>query len=90
LALASSYWRLTTGLEVDFIVGLMKVGIEAKVSSRTHSDHLRGLRELTIDNPEVQKKVVVSMENESRVTDDGIEILSYQDVVQSLWAGRLF
>jgi predicted AAA+ superfamily ATPase len=85
-----SYWRLTTGVEVDFIVGSMKVGIEAKASSNIHSDHLKGLRELAIDYPELQKKIVVSMENESRVTDDGIEILSYQDFVQSLWAGRLF
>ncbi len=85
-----SYWRLTTGVEVDFIVGTMKVGIEAKSSSNIHSDHLKGLRELKIDHPEVQKRILISMENESRVTEDGIEILSNHDFVKFLWEGKLF
>ncbi|WP_218109758.1 ATP-binding protein [Oligoflexus tunisiensis] len=85
-----SYWRLTTGVEVDFIVGPMKAAIESKASSNIHSDHLKGLRELKSDYPEIQKRIVISMENGARMTEDGIEILSYQDFVKSLWAGNLF
>ncbi len=85
-----SYWRLTSGVEVDFIVGSMKVGIEAKASSNIHSDHLKGLRELQSDYPEVQRRIVISMENESRVTEDKIEILSSQDFIRTLWEGGLF
>ena len=84
-----SYWRLTTGIEVDFIVGLMKVAIEAKASTHIHSDHLKGLRELKLDHPEVQKRLVISMESHSRLTDDGIEILSYQDFICSLWDDKI-
>ena len=84
-----SYWRLTTGIEVDFIVGLMKVAIEAKASTHIHSDHLKGLRELKLDHPEVQKRLVISMESHSRLTDDGIEILSYQDFICSLWEDKI-
>ena len=85
-----SYWRLTTGVEVDFIVGAMKVGIEAKASSNIHVDHLKGLRELKTDYPDIKKRVVISMENHSRITEDGIEILSHHDFVRSLWDGSLF
>lgn len=85
-----SYWRLTTGVEVDFIVGPMKAAIEAKASANIHSDHLKSLRELKVDYPEVQRRLVVSMENESRITDDGIEILNYSRFVEDLWAGLIF
>lgn len=85
-----SYWRLTTGIEVDFIVGAMKVAFEAKASANIHSDHLKGLRELKNDYPDIQKRIVISRENESRVTDDGIYILSYQDFIRELWENKLF
>lgn len=84
-----SYWRLTTGVEVDFIIGNMKIAIEAKASPNIHSDHLKGLRELKEDFPEIQRRVVVSMEEQSRVTNDGIEILSYQSFIDELWKSLL-
>lgn len=85
-----NYWRLTTGVEVDFIVGHMKCGIEAKASASINADHLKGLRELKKDHEDVLQRIVVSMESTSRVTDDGIQILSYRDFVEKLWAGILF
>jgi hypothetical protein len=45
------YWRLASGIEVDFIIGEMEVAIEAKASSRITSDHLNGLRHLHADHP---------------------------------------
>lgn len=85
-----TYWRLSTGVEVDFIVGHMTCALEAKSSSHIKSDHLKGLRELKKDFPSLKRSIVVSMEPISRVTDDGIEILSYQDFNRSLWMGELF
>jgi predicted AAA+ superfamily ATPase len=85
-----SYWQLTTGVEVDFIVGHMACAIEAKSSRNIHGDHLKGLRELQQDFPDVKKRVVVSMEDQSRLTSDGIEILPYREFSAQLWAGRLF
>ncbi|MBI5526136.1 MAG: ATP-binding protein [Deltaproteobacteria bacterium] len=41
------YWRTAAGAEVDFIVGGMKVAIEAKSARAVNSDHLKGLRALT-------------------------------------------
>ena len=39
-----TYWRLPSGIEVDFVLGDMRVAIEAKASVRVVSHHLRGLR----------------------------------------------
>ena len=69
-----SYWRLASGIEVDFIVGHMDVAIEAKASARITADHLKGLRHLRADHPSV-RRVVVCLEPKRRVTEDGIEIM---------------
>lgn len=69
-----SYWRLASGIEVDFIVGRMAVALEAKATSRVTADHLRGLRHLNQDHPGA-RRVLVCLEPRRRVTDDGIEIL---------------
>jgi predicted AAA+ superfamily ATPase len=68
------YWRLASGIEVDFIVGNMAVAIEAKASSKITAEHLRGLRHLRDDHPRV-RRVVVCLEPRRRTTEDGIEIL---------------
>jgi predicted AAA+ superfamily ATPase len=78
-----SYWRLTTGVEVDFIVGNMELAIEAKATERVTSDHLRGLRQLGVDWPGV-RRLVVCFEPKRRKTDDGIEILPVGRFLQEL------
>jgi predicted AAA+ superfamily ATPase len=84
-----TYWRLSTGVEVDFILGHMACAIEAKASEKIHGDHLKGLRELLEDYPETGRRVVVSLESISRRTDDGIEILSVNDFIQQLWSDKI-
>jgi predicted AAA+ superfamily ATPase len=80
-----TYLRLSTGLEVNFILGHMACAIEAKASQKIHNDHLKGLRELRDDYPEVQQRIVVSLEVISRRTNNGIEILTVADVIRQLW-----
>lgn len=84
-----SYWRLSTGAEVDFVVDDMAYAIEAKASAAVHGDHLKGLRQLTADHPKVKRRFVVSLDPQPRRTDDGIEILPYSTFAQRLWAGDL-
>ncbi len=84
-----SYWRLASGIEVDFVLGDMDVAIEAKSSEHVRSHHLRGLRALVEDHPEVTRRVVVSRETKARVTDDGIEILPVADFIARLWGDDL-
>lgn len=85
-----SYWRLGSGIEVDFIAGDMHVAVEAKSASKITSDHLGGLRHLAADHPEVGRRLVVCLEPRRRQTDDGIEVLPVADFVGELWSGGLF
>jgi predicted AAA+ superfamily ATPase len=85
-----SYWRLASGIEVDFIVGNMRVAIEAKSASRITRDHLGGLRSLAEDHPAVERRIVVCREPKARRTEDGIEILPATTFVRRLRDGDLF
>lgn len=84
-----SYWALTTGVEVDFIIGKMECAIEVKSSNKIRDSHLKGLRELKIEYPAIQSRLLVSTEPHSRKTDDGIRILSVPDFIKELWDNKL-
>lgn len=85
-----SYWRLPSGIEVDFIVNDMELAVEAKASARITADHLRGLRELTRDHPHVRRRVVVCLEPRPRRTDDGVLVLPAEEFCHRLAGGDLF
>jgi predicted AAA+ superfamily ATPase len=84
-----SYWRLASGIEVDFVLGDMQVAIEAKSSARVTRDHLKGLRSLVEDHPRVNQRIVVCNELRARTTADGIDILPAATFVQRLWDGQI-
>lgn len=84
-----AYWRLASGIEVDFVVGDMQVAIEAKSSERITRDHLSGLRALAEDHPRIGRRIVVCREPRARRTEDGIEILPTKTFVRKLWDGEL-
>ncbi len=84
-----SYWHLSSGIEVDFIVGDLELAVEAKSSSRIHGDHLKGLRELKKEYPELKKSCIVCLEEKARITEDGILILPYKEFVERLWGNNL-
>jgi len=84
-----SYWRLTTGVEVDFIIDDMAYAVEAKASRSVTADHFRGLRELAREHARVKKRLVVSLDPQPRVTDDGIEVLPWAVFTRRLWQGDL-
>jgi predicted AAA+ superfamily ATPase len=85
-----SYWRLASGIEVDFIVNNMQLAVEAKAAVRITADHLRGLRALSVDHPKIGQRVVVCLEPKSRRTEDGILILPAREFCERLTAGDLF
>ncbi|MCF8053032.1 MAG: DUF4143 domain-containing protein [Desulfobacterales bacterium] len=84
------YWRLASGIEVDFIVNNMDLAIEVKAVANVRANHLKGLRTLLDDHPEVKGRLVVCLEPKFRRTDDGIEILPVKTFIKMLWAGELF
>jgi len=85
-----SFWRLSTGVEVDFIVNDLECAIEAKSATEVSSHHLKGLRELSQEHAPTGRRIVVCREPKSRQTSDGIEILTVADFLDGLWSGRLF
>jgi predicted AAA+ superfamily ATPase len=83
-----AYWRLPSGIEVDFVVDDMRVAIEVKATAGVTVDHLRGLRSLNEDQ-RVGRRVLVCLEPRRRRTEDGIDILPVAAFVEELNAGRL-
>ena len=82
------FWRTSTGLEVDFVLGEMDAAIEVKGSARVHEGDLGGLRALRSSHP-VKHGLVVSLEKEPRRLEGGIEVLPWRVFVERLWAGDL-
>lgn len=84
------FWRLSSGVEVDFIVNQLEVAIECKASARIRPVHLKNLRELAKDHPETRRRLLVSLVPHARTTEDGIEIMGVEDFTRALWAGDIF
>lgn len=84
-----SYWRLTTGVEVDFVINQMQVAIEVKAKEQINDKDLKSLREIIQDHPGISKRYLVSMSKEVRKTPDGIIILPYTEFIKLLWKGKL-
>jgi len=85
-----AYWRLPSGIEVDFVVNDMHLAIEAKATAKVTADHLKGLREVARDHRGIKQRVIVCLERTSRKTDEGILILSATEFRDRLGAGDLF
>ena len=79
------FWRLPSGIEVDFVIGDAQIAIEAKSSSKITASHLKGLREFRKEFHDVKKLVVVCLEKNKRVTEDGIEIVPHSLFIQEVW-----
>jgi uncharacterized protein len=87
--LSISFWRLSSQIEVDFILNDMEVAIEVKASARIHADHIKGLEELKKDHPKVKRRIIVCLEKEKRILSSGIEVLPYADFFHELWSKEI-
>lgn len=86
---ALSYWRTTSQVEVDFIIG-SQVAIEIKSTTLVQEKHLNGLRMLREENiPSLKRYIVVSCDATKRITDDGIEIFPWSEFLKSLWSHQI-
>jgi len=83
-----SFWRTSSGFEVDLIVGDMDLAIECKSSREIGTTDLKGIRILA-EEVAPQRKVIVSRSKARRTTDDGIEIIPWRDFCDELWGGNL-
>lgn len=85
-----AHWRLTTGVEVDFVVDELRLAVECRASAGVRPGHLKNLRALAEDHPQCRRRILVALTDRSRTTEDGIEILRLDDFLHALWGGELF
>ncbi|MCG3205700.1 MAG: hypothetical protein KCHDKBKB_02423 [Elusimicrobia bacterium] len=81
-----SYWRTSTGQEVDFILGDKEVAIEIKASRRVHEGDIRSLKALLEDGP-VKECLVVCQETHPRQIEKNIRVLPWRNFLDQLWGG---
>lgn len=83
-----SYWRLSSGIEVDFIINDGETAIEAKGKSCVTTRDTKNLLHFKKDFPEVRQLIIVCLEKRPRLTREGILILPYKEFTQRLWQGE--
>ena len=83
-----SYWRTSSGFEVNLILGNMQAAIEFKASRDVRGSDLKGLRALK-DEHTPQRAIVVNRSTQKRTTEDGIEIIHWTHFCSDLWRGRI-
>lgn len=83
-----SFWRTSTGREIDFIVGDKEVAIEVKGSSRVHEGDIRSLKALLEDGP-VGKCCIVCRQKQPRQLATGIEVIPWEMFIKQLWDGAI-
>ena len=81
-----SYWRSTSGFEVDFILG-DHTAIDVKAKENVASRDLRSLRALA-EEKRLKRYLCVSIEPRRRQLD-GITVLPYREFLDALWSGKL-
>jgi predicted AAA+ superfamily ATPase len=86
--LPMTFWRTSTGLEVDLIVGALDLAIEFKAARGVGEGQVRGLRALMADQ-RVRRALIVSLDETPRQLAGGIEVWPWQLFCQRLWEGDL-
>ncbi len=80
---ALSYWRTSSGYEVDAIIGNGLIAIEIKSGNEVSTRHLKGLKAFKEDFP-TARALVVSMDKNKRILND-VEIFPANEFFKALW-----
>jgi len=84
---ALSYWRTTSDIEVDFVIGEM-IAIEVKTTRKTDARDYRGLTAF-MEEGDCERYILVCMEEQPRKLESGIEIMPWKYFLDSLWSGGI-
>ncbi len=84
-----SYWRTTSELEVDFVLGNGDVAIEVKSSDQISSKHLKGIKAFC-EEFHPKKAIIVSLDKRPRQIDKTIIVLPVHDFLNRLWSGEVY
>jgi predicted AAA+ superfamily ATPase len=80
-----SYWRSTSGFEVDFIIG-DHTAVEVKAKENLSASDLKSLRALA-EEKKLKRLLCVSLEPRPRKLQ-GVSILPYREFLDHLWSGQ--
>jgi predicted AAA+ superfamily ATPase len=80
-----SYWRSTSGFEVDFIIG-DHTAVEVKAKENVSATDLKPLRALS-EEKKLKRYLCISLEPRKRRFED-IMVLPYKDFLEALWNGE--
>jgi len=80
-----SYWRSTSGFEVDFIIG-DHTAVEVKAKGNLSVSDLKPLRALS-EEKKLKRYLCVSLEPRRRRFED-VMVLPYKDFLEALWNGE--
>jgi predicted AAA+ superfamily ATPase len=78
-----SYWRTSSGYEVDAIIGDGRVAIEVKSTEEVQSRHTKGLKAFQEEYPNC-RLIVVSFDLRPRIMN-GVEVFPAADFLKKLW-----
>ena len=78
-----SYWRTTSGYEVDSIIGDGRIAIEIKSVEEIQSRHLKGLKAFQEEFPDC-RLIAVSFDSRPRIIN-GVEVYPVNDFLRKLW-----
>ncbi len=82
-----TYWRTSSGYEVDAIIGHGRIAIEIKSSSEVNSRHLKGLKAFIEEFPKT-RAIVVSLDKNKRILN-GIEVFPATSFLEALWKNEI-
>jgi uncharacterized protein len=82
-----SYWRTTSGFEVDFVMGDHEVAVEVKATPLANQRHLTGLKNFADEYPS-KYKILVTTDPYPRQVND-IMILPWKVFLEKLWANEI-
>ena len=83
-----TYWRTTSKFEVDLLID-QNIAIEIKSTELAQNKHIKGLRALKEEDI-FSRYIVISNDENKRLTDDGIEIYPWEKFLEELWSNNLF
>lgn len=84
-----TFWRTSTGREVDFILDDKALALEVKGTARIHEGDMGGLQTLLEDGP-VKKCCLISLERQPRQLTSKIEAIPWSMFIERLWSGEFF
>ncbi len=82
-----SYWRTTSQIEIDFVLGDLEVAIEVKGTDNAQPRHLKGLRSFD-EEYSTRKSILITNDPFPRKINE-IMILPCKVFLDQLWSGEI-